>query len=133
MVEKQQEALQTLAKNIGYAYAPYSHFQVGAAILTNTQDVYYGYNIENASYGATICAERSAFSNAIAHGVKKEDITSILIYSPQETLVYPCGICRQVMVELLPRAATIWISNGVETIQTTMDALLPNAFSEEDL
>ena len=79
------------------AYAPYSHFTVGAAVLTKDGLVYTGCNIENASYGATNCAERTAIFKAVSEGEK--EILAVAIYSPNADSCYPCGACRQVLFE----------------------------------
>lgn len=79
------------------AYAPYSKFLVGACVLTESGNTYIGCNMENASYGMTICAERNALANAIANGEK--DIEAIAIYSPNMKNCIPCGACRQVIFE----------------------------------
>ncbi|MDD7016189.1 MAG: cytidine deaminase [Firmicutes bacterium] len=87
---------QTVSRN---AYAPYSGFKVGAALLTEDGRVYSGVNIENSSYGATICAERTAFVKAISEGEKQ--FTAIAVYEEGEEAI-PCGICRQFMYEFSP-------------------------------
>ncbi len=86
------------------AYAPYSNFKVGAALLTEEDTVYTGVNIENASYGATICAERVAVSKAISEG--KQRLEAIAVYS-EGTLAWPCGICRQFIYEFNPEIIII--------------------------
>lgn len=90
LLKKAQEA----SKN---AYAPYSNFLVGACVLTKSGNTYVGCNMENASYGMTICAERNALANAIANG--ENDIEAIAIYSPNMKNCLPCGACRQVIFE----------------------------------
>ena len=79
------------------AYAPYSHFAVGSAVLTKDGQVYTGCNIENASYGATNCAERTAIFKAVSEG--EREILAVAIYSPNTDSCYPCGACRQVLYE----------------------------------
>lgn len=78
------------------SYSPYSHFKVGACILSDTGKIYCGTNVENASFGATSCAERNAVFNAVSNGERK--FKAICIYNEKE-LPYPCGICRQVLSE----------------------------------
>lgn len=83
------------------AYAPYSHFNVGAAVLTESGKIYRGCNIENASYGLTICAERVAIFKAISEG---ERIKALAVTSSAQSMTLPCGACRQVIQELCPGA-----------------------------
>ncbi|NMB46852.1 MAG: cytidine deaminase [Firmicutes bacterium] len=108
------------------AYAPYSHFPVGAAVLTNTGEVYTGCNIENASYGATCCAERVALFKAISEG--HEDIRGIAVVAASHEAVPPCGICRQVMIELAPQAVLAMANLEGKRVVTTVKELLPGAF-----
>lgn len=99
-VEPNYALLMDKAKEISEnAYAPYSIFKVGAAILAESGRIYQGVNIENSSYGATICAERSALSAAVSAGERK--FKAIAVYSPQGS-AWPCGICRQVLFEFSP-------------------------------
>ncbi len=91
-----QELYQAAKDMLNYAYAPYSNFQVGAALLTKSGQVYTGVNVENSSFGATICAERTAFVKAISEG--HQEFEAIAVVS-SEGEVYPCGICRQFMFE----------------------------------
>lgn len=115
------------------SYAPYSQFHVGAAVACRDGKVFYGANIENASYGATNCAERSAMFSAYSNGVRKEDIEAIAIVADGETIATPCGICRQVMAELLAMDTPVYMSNGKEDMDLTVKDLLPYAFTQEDL
>lgn len=124
-----QEAFQAM-KN---AYAPYSNYHVGAALLTKDGKVTYGANIENASFGATNCAERSAVFAAYSNGYRRDDIAALAIVSDGDRIAAPCGICRQVLAELLPQDAPIYLSNGRETAEKTIRELLPMQFAEEDV
>lgn len=111
------------------AYTPYSKFKVGAAILLRDGTYILGANIENASYGLTNCAERSALYSLYSQGHKKEDIVSMTIIANDHSPVSPCGACRQVMHELLPRNTKIFLANTNNEIkETTTDGLLPYAF-----
>lgn len=111
------------------AYTPYSNFKVGAAILLKNGTYIHGANIENASFGLTNCAERSALYSLYSQGYKKEDIVSITVIANDHGPVSPCGACRQVMHELLPKNAKIILANLMgETMETTPDQLLPYAF-----
>lgn len=111
------------------AYTPYSNFKVGAAILLKNGTYIHGANIENASFGLTNCAERSALYSLYSQGYQKEDIVSITIIANDHGPVSPCGACRQVMHELMPKNAKIILANTRgETMETTPDGLLPYAF-----
>jgi cytidine deaminase len=111
------------------AYAPYSRYQVGAAVLAADGAVISGCNVENASYGATICAERVALTAAIAQG--RRDFLAIAVAT--ENGGPPCGICRQVMVELGPDM-TVYISDAEGHYRTTTVAqLLPDSFDPASL
>ena len=120
-----------------HAYVPYSHFAVGAALLTKDGKVYQGCNIENSSYGATNCAERTAFFTAVYQG--ERDFEGIAIVGgkagePVSELCAPCGICRQVMREFCKDDFKIFLSKGDGTVlETTLTNLLPLSFSKEDL
>lgn len=113
------------------AYAPYSNFSVGAALITSDHKIYRGCNIENASYGATNCAERTALFSAIAHGEK--DIKAMAIVSSSGDFTYPCGICRQVIAELMPQGKLIISNQKDEYKILTLDQVLPYSFTKEDL
>lgn len=114
------------------AYAPYSNFKVGACILMEDDSVYSGCNIENASYGATNCAERTAIFKAISEGHK--NIKAIAIVGSNEDYTYPCGICRQVINEFANKDTKIILAkNNKDYIVKTMEEILPGAFSKIDL
>lgn len=111
------------------AYVPYSHFRVGAAIITDHGTVYTGANIENASFGATNCAERSAVFKAVLEGERK--IEAVAIASDSDDFIYPCGICRQVLAEFGTDKMRILCSNSKgEHREHTLGELLPGAFRE---
>lgn len=116
-----------------HAYVPYSHFPVGAAILTERGDVVTGANIENASYGLTICAERVAAFKAVYSG--ERTFRAIAVAAPRAQRASPCGACRQVLFEFVPRDAdTIVILEGPNGPElTTVRQLLPGAFGPADL
>lgn len=115
------------------AYTPYSHFKVGAAIELKDGSFIHGANIENASFGLSICAERSALFSLYSQGYQKEDIKSMTVIANHEHAVSPCGACRQVMFELLPEDALITLSNLDGDIKTfKKNELLPYAFLFED-
>ena len=113
------------------AYCPYSGFRVGAAVLTDGGEVFAGCNVENASYGLTICAERNAVFQMVAKGGGR--IRLVVIYTPTPEPVAPCGACRQVINEFGPAARVISVCDGPGRIDTTMDKLLPGAFGPHSL
>ena len=115
------------------SYAPYSNYHVGASVACKDGRVFYGANIENASYGATNCAERSAMFSAYSNGIRKDDIEAIAIVSDGDTIATPYGICRQVMAELLNQDTPVFMSNGTLDLDSTVKDLLPFAFTQEDL
>lgn len=121
-----KQALQAREK----AYAPYSKFRVGAAIVTEDKQVFTGCNIENASYSPTICAERTAIFKAISEGHRK--IKTIAIVGDSD-FTYPCGVCRQVIREF-GRDANIIIANSEKSFKEyKLEELLPHSFGPEDL
>jgi cytidine deaminase len=113
------------------AYAPYSGFRVGAALLAADGSITEGCNVENASYPAGICAERAAVSAAIARGVR--DFTAIVIATEAERPTPPCGMCRQVMMEFAPRLEVLSVTRGGADASWTMSDLLPEAFTPTSL
>lgn len=116
------------------AYAKYSHFQVGALILTKDGMVYKGANVENASYGLSNCAERSALFSAYSNGVRKDDIVELVLIGKSQDYLYPCGACRQVICELMHAEAkvTLFRLDGNYRELQVKD-LLPYAFNECEL
>ncbi|HLS99885.1 MAG TPA: cytidine deaminase [Acholeplasma sp.] len=111
------------------AYAPYSNFKVGAAILMKDGSYVYGCNVENASYGLSNCAERSALFSLISQGKNPKDIVSITVIGDTDKPISPCGACRQVMYELLPKDAKVILTNQKgEVLEMTPDSLLPYGF-----
>ena len=114
-----------------FSYSPYSHFRVGACLLSDDGRVFQGANFENASYGATICAERCAVSNGIAHGARK--FTKIAIATDHD-FAWPCGICRQVLNEFKKGDMTVMIGNtDGQWTQKMLSEILPESFGPEDL
>ncbi|TCK38078.1 cytidine deaminase [Paraburkholderia sp. BL8N3] len=111
------------------AYAPYSNFRVGAALLTNDGRVFPGCNVENASYGLCNCAERTAFFSAIAAGCKRGDFAALAVVGDTDGPISPCGACRQVILELGGPGLRIRLGNlRGATRDTTAAAQLPDAF-----
>ena len=124
--------VKTALDYIERAYAPYSNFKVGAAVLFESGNVYGGCNIENASFGATNCAERTAIFTGVASGETK--IKVIAIAGSTEEYTYPCGICRQVLCEFADGdAAVILVKNEDDYIVKTMEEVMPGAFRKENI
>ena len=114
------------------AYSPYSGYKVGAALLCEDGSVYTGCNVENASYGATLCAERVALTKAISEG--NRDFSAIAIVGSGDDYCYPCGMCRQVMAEHCTAEFKIILPlDGKETKITTLGKLLPYSFTKESM
>ena len=113
------------------AYSPYSNFAVGAAALTTTGEVIAACNVENASYGLTICAERSAIFSMVATG--HSELQGLVIYTPTERPTSPCGACRQVINEFGPDARIVCVCDGTERIDMTLDKLFPEGFGPRNL
>jgi cytidine deaminase len=116
------------------AYTPYSHFQVGAALLDESGTVHLGCNIENAAYGPTHCAERTALHRAVADGLKPGSFRALAVVGDTNGPISPCGVCRQVMLELCAPDMPVILGNlRGDWTETTVAALLPGAFSAADL
>jgi cytidine deaminase len=116
-----------------YAYAPYSQFPVGAALLLAGQQVLGGCNVENMSFGLTLCAERTALVKAISQGHKRAEAIAIWAAKPEFNAVLPCGACRQVLWEFLPPQAPVVFFHPEtgEVTQLALETLLPYAFKLE--
>ena len=126
-----EELLKKAKEGLANAYTPYSDFQVGAALLTEDGKVFTGCNIENASYGATICAERTAMVKAVSEGYTK--FSKIAVVSTGGAYTYPCGICRQFMSEFMLDGKVI-VEDKVEGIKEySLSELLPEAFTRKDV
>lgn len=122
-----QEAIKARQKT----YSPYSNFGVGAALLMKDGTVIHGANIENASYGLSNCGERSAIFSAYSQGYHKEDIVALAVTGGTDQPISPCGACRQVMNELMPKNTPIYLSNLKGDIKpTNIKELLPYSFDE---
>ncbi|MFO7315598.1 MAG: cytidine deaminase [Bacilli bacterium] len=114
------------------AYAPYSKFSVGAALLTKSGKVFHGCNIENASFGLTNCAERTALFKAVSEG--ETEFQALLVVADTKNPVAPCGACRQVIAEFCPPEMPVYLANIYGDIkQTTVEQLLPSSFTSEDM
>lgn len=114
------------------AHAPYSNFRVGAALLTENNELYTGCNVENASYGLSNCAERTAIFKAVSEGKKK--FAKIAIASDAESFCPPCGACRQVMLEFMdPEAVVVLINPQNEIKEFTLNQLIPYNFNDNFL
>jgi len=112
-----------------FAYVPYSGFQVGAALKTKSGKVYTGCNIENSSFGATNCAERTAIYKAISEG--ETDFESIAVVSSAGDITYPCGICRQVMSEFMKDADIFFEDKDGNIIDSSVHEMMPHMFDNE--
>lgn len=118
------------------SFAVFSKFKIGAAILTKSGKIYKGCNIESASYGLTMCAERNAIFNAYSDGIRKKDIIAMGLVGKTNGTFSPCGACRQIIAELLDKDTPIYIcnlSNPKKIIETTPKELLPNAILSKDI
>lgn len=127
--EKMFKAAAEVQKN---AYVPYSDFSLGAAVLTENNNIYKGTNIENASFSLSNCAERSAIFNAVSAGERK--IKALLLLTSTSNIVTPCGACRQVIKEFAAGEIEIIMmtKNGKE-LKMTSEELLPGAFTDEQM
>ena len=126
-----KEALMALARSaLERAYVPYSRFKVGAALLCRDGRVFQGCNVENASYGATNCAERTAVFKAVSEGAKEFEAIAIAC---EHTRPSPCGICRQVLNEFAPEIKIYLTWDGDKVIETSLPELLPMSFGPKDL
>ena len=128
-----EELIKEAFKAMNNAYAPYSNYHVGACVLCKDGKTFYGANIENAAYPSGVCGERSAIFAAYSNGYRKEDIEALAIVSDGDRIGTPCGMCRQVLSELLMQDTPICLSNGKEEVDMTIAKLLPYQFGADDL
>ncbi len=129
-----KELIKQAVKAMGNAYTPYSKFNVGCSILLKDGNVITGANIENASYGLTNCAERSALFAAYSQGYRQDDIVSMAIVGDTDTVISPCGACRQVISELVSDDTEIILTNLKEDIKiVNKHDLLPFGFTDKDM
>ncbi|WP_442878509.1 cytidine deaminase [Clostridium sp.] len=124
-----QEAIKVREK----AYCPYSNFKVGAAVLFEDGNIYTGCNIENASYGATNCAERTAIFNGVSNGNRV--LKEIALIGDTNSYTYPCGICRQVITEFAEdeNIKIYIVKNENDFIEKTLEEIMPGSFTKKDL
>ncbi|MEA5083981.1 MAG: cytidine deaminase [Lachnospiraceae bacterium] len=121
-----RELINLAKKAMENAYAPYSNFKVGAAAVGKNGEIYTGCNIENSSYGATNCAERTAMFKGISEG--EREFEKIAIVSTSQDLTFPCGICRQVMAEFMGGGVVVLEDKDGEIKEFTVEDLIPKAF-----
>ncbi len=127
MGKTEEKLLREAEKVLELAYAPYSNYKVAAALLTEEGRIFTGVNVENASYGLTICAERAALFSAVAAGCRF--FSHILITAGGNGAVpYPCGACRQVLMEFSPDLQVIVVGEKGKIMHAILRELLPNAF-----
>jgi cytidine deaminase len=131
VIEREDELVEAARQARERAYVPYSKFRVGAALLGASGRVYLGCNVENASYGATICAERTAFVKAISEG--ERDFKALAVVGTGADPVSPCGVCRQFMSEFGLDMPVIMAGDSGDRVIRTVAELLPAAFSREDM
>lgn len=127
-----QEVMEVARAAANRAYAPYSNFHVGAAILTEGGDVRPGCNVENASYGLTVCAERNAVGDMVRASPEDREIRLVAIASPDAAPCFPCGACRQVLREFGCKEVVVEDeSGGIQ--RYSFEQILPHSFGPEDL
>ncbi|MCC4044885.1 cytidine deaminase [Enterococcus gallinarum] len=132
MTKAKKEWIETAVAALDKAYVPYSKFPVGACLVTKEGTIYQGINIENASFGLTNCAERTAFFKAISEGEK--DFQHLVVAGHTPEPISPCGACRQVMVEFCqPDMPVTLVGDGGVIKETTVEGLLPYYFTNKDL
>ena len=125
-----KEKLENLLKN---SYSPYSNYPVSCIIKTKDSKEFMGVNVENASFGATICAERSALLNAISNGYKPGDFEEIHIMNNTDKFSYPCFICRQVLIEFMNPETKVFLYTKREVTKCLLRDLTPFKFDKENL
>lgn len=127
-----EELVQMAVKMHDYSYVPYSHFPVGAALLCQDGRVFTGCNVENAAFGSTICAERTALLKAVSEGCR-EGFTTIAIAGQGSDFCWPCGACRQMLYEFAPDLRVLAARGDGQWKQARLSELLPNGFGPNAL
>ena len=123
-----------LKELLNNSYSPYSHFRVASIVVMKDGNEFNGVNVENASYGAAICAERSAIVSAISAGYKKNDFEALYVMCDNEKIGFSCMVCRQVISEFFePDKKVIAMNPNGDEISLTVKELCPYPFSDEDL
>ncbi len=131
-MEAKEEWISTATEALDKAYVPYSHFPVGACLVTKSGKIYQGINIENASFGLTNCAERTAFFKAVSEGEREFSHLVVAGHTPEP--ISPCGACRQVMAEFChPDMPVTLVGDNGAIKEMSVRELLPYAFTEKDL
>ena len=125
-----KEELLSLIKN---SYSPYSKYAVSAIVLTNDGNKFKGVNVENASFGGTICAERNAINNAISNGYKRGDFKALYVMVKGDNIAFPCFICRQTIVEFFKGEEMLVLFSENSSKSYLMNDILTHPFSVEDL
>lgn len=116
------------------SYSPYSHFAVGAALLLKDGRIFHGANVENSSYGLSMCAERNAIYHALMEGSTSDDFLALAIAGDTDEPISPCGACRQVIAEFFPMDAKVYLGNVKGDVKImTVGELLPYAFEGGDM
>jgi cytidine deaminase len=128
-----QEMIRQARRASQRAYCPYSRFRVGAAALTSEGKIFAGCNVENASYGLTICAERNAVFQAVSQSLTPPMIRMVVVYTPTPEPTAPCGACRQVINEFGPDAEVYCVGDGKDTLHVSIRELLKHAFGPQNL
>ncbi len=135
--QRRRELIRAALKARTFSYSPYSGYQVGAALLTETGRIYTGCNVENAAFGPTVCAERTAICKAVSEGEKKF-LAIVVAGSPKGEMTqfsWPCGVCRQVLAEFCdPDRMQVIVAKSEEVFETRLlGALLPEGFTKKNL
>ncbi len=128
---KEEKLMELAVSMMERAYVPYSHFPVGAALECSDGTVFTGCNVENAAYGATICAERTAVVKAVSEG--RRDFVRIAVAGGSDDFCYPCGTCRQVLYEFAPDMEVICLNAKREAAKLPLRELLPHGFGGSHL
>ena len=131
-----KQLIETAVKAREMAYAPYSHYKVGAALLAKSGKIYTGCNVENASFTPTNCAERTAFFKAISEGDREFEMIAIVAGKDGEELsknCTPCGVCRQVMTEFCDKDFKIILGTPDDFKVLTLEVIMPHSFSATEL